>query len=280
MRLDDPEGVMAHANRFKGGVALVVLGGLSAEKWVDVCREVNPDVILGANGVNSMIDNLPYWMVSENVGFAERAHIKDPDDKHWADIVAMFHRNHHAGVRLINYKNWLWMGEHDEGCIKIQRWSYRKDNDRNNPIDGSFSFRDYGMGFLSGWRFHDPAAHSDQQVGTTGVQLLHMAGILGCSQVHTIGFDLCFKRDDRHHWYDYPVYRPDHFRRQANFVEYGGVKTQKVWVEGAEFLMSLMPYLNRDRLMWADHSDGLLTSMGAECTLWHTNERSKGLPNV
>lgn len=253
-RPDDPVEVMKHAGRYKGGIALAVLGGPSGKEWERLRQEIHPDVILGANGVNSVIRNLPYWMCPENMQYAHRHRADDP---YWQEIMDMFHRDTGAKVRMINFKNWRLM-ENTSNCIRIKRKGYPE-----GEWPESFSLRDYGEGFMSGWTWSQPDKHIPQQVGTTGAQMLHLAGILGCREVHTIGFELT----GTEHFYRYPQYHPDHFRRHANFVEYKGVSTQAVWLEGARFLQYMLPYFDRDGLQWFDHSGGLFKLMGMKCAV-------------
>lgn len=254
-RLDDPAGVMQHAGRYAKGTALVVLGGYSAERWEELYASIKPDVILGANGVNGLIQNLDYWMIVENMTRCARlANEGDPDAIRFME---MFHRDADAKCKLISHHSWRRL--HDtRNCIKIRRHEYL--------MDGSnFSFRDYGYGFLQGWVLRRVDAGALVNVGTVALQLIHMAGILGVSEVHTIGYDLMFRSEDRHHAYQYPKYSPDRFRTPAAFVEYKGAKTQWVWIETAQYLKQIEWIFDRDGLKWTDHSDGLLKLEGLNC---------------
>lgn len=253
-RPDDVQAVRQHEGRYEGGIALAVLGGPSAQNWKRLHAELQPDIVLGANGVNAAIAGLPYWMVTENMGYAHR-HRKM---SHWAQVMEMFYRDTGAQVKMINFKNWELMrnGGNLQGCIKVKRKGYPE-----GEWPESFSLRHYGEGFMSGWNFQDPSKHSNQQVGTTGAQLLHLAGILGCREVHTIGFELV----GNDHFYRYPEYGPDHFRKPENFVMFAGLATQAVWLEGARFLSTMRPYFERDHLIWRDHSHGLFEELNLWC---------------
>ena len=258
-RADNPKHVMQHANRYKGGKALIVLGGYSGAGWRDLVQELKPDVLLGGNGVNQMIDNLDYWMCAENMNFSNGAAARG--DPRAVAFMEMFYRNSGAKVKLISH--WSWNLLHDKkDCISIMR----NQGFGRGVVPENFSLREYGDGLLNGWIFkHEEAISMATRVGTVGAQLLHMAGILGCAEVHTIGLDLLQRDDNSHHWYPYPVYRIDRFRRAGMFVEYKGVQTQLIWIETAQFLKSMQPYFERDGLKWVDHSQGLLQIEGLEC---------------
>ena len=256
---DDPEGVMRHAGLYAGGKALIVLGGYSAKNWFQLHEEIKPDVILGANGVNAVIENLDYWLCSENMNFtAGKAAAGDPRA---IEFMEMFHREAGAKIKLISHWSWNLLKD------KTNCFSIRRDGPENKGGQtADFSFRKYGNGFASGWVFRDiTRMRLPQRVGNAGCQLLHMAGILGCAEVHTVGFDLMFKEKQRHHFYEYPKYTVDHFRLPGNFITRKGIQTQSVWLECAEFLKTMEPFLKRDGIMWKDHSDGLLKLEGLEC---------------
>lgn len=255
-RTDDPASVMQHANRFKDKRALIVLGGYSASNWAELYAELKPDVILGGNGVNFLIDGLDYWMCAENMN---RAHNRASIDEADAGRVKMFHHEAGAKVKMISHHSWNLLKD-NKNCVKIRRQGYEL-----NEIEEYFNFRDYGLGFLAGWLLKNKEAGAGVHVGTVGAQLLHLAGILGCAEVHTIGYDLMFKEEDRHHAYAYPLYQTDKFRTDSFRTEYKGSKTQWAWVESAQWLKAIEYLFRRDGLKWYDHSDGLLKVEGLEC---------------
>jgi len=102
-------------------------------------------------------------------------------------------------------------------------------------------------------------------VGTVGLQLIHHAGILGCTHVHTIGYDLLFQESEHHHWYEYPTYKTGRHRNQEMFTQYKGVSTLWSWVETAQYLKSIEPMFAKYGIFWKDHSKGLLQIEGLEC---------------
>lgn len=258
---DDPAGVMSHAGKYRGGKALIVLGGYSALNWIDAYNVIKPDVILGANGVNAVITGLDYWLCSENMNYTNA--LAQKGDSRARKFMTMFHRHAGAKTKLISHWSWGLLKDR-ENCISIRRMGYEYGH-----IPDTFSLREYGEGLMAGWVYRDSrAVRLAQRVGTVGSQLLHLAGILGCAEVHTIGFDMIFLEKDRHHWYGYPVYKVDYFRRPGAFIEYKGIQTQRVWVESARFLKSVEPYFERDGLKWIDHSKGLLSIEGLKCATW------------
>ena len=258
-RLDDPAGVMAHAAKYLGGIALIVLGGESGSRWREVMEEIKPDVILGGNGVNQAVSDLDYWMCAENMNYtSKRAAV---GDGRAIEFMKMFYHESGAKIKLVSHHSWNLLKD-TTNCISIRRMGYE-----TGKIPPDFSLRVYGDGFMSGDVFRDTTVlRLPQRVGNVGVHLLHMAGILGCEEVHTIGFDMILKNKNRHHFYKYPIYQPDHFRTPKIFVNYQGMDTQVIWIETAKFLKSMEPYFERAGMDWFDHSGGLLKIEGLKCS--------------
>lgn len=257
-RPDNPTEVMKHAGRYDGGKALIVLGGPSAADWEKLSAEIKPDVILGANGVNAIIENLDYWICSENMKYTNN--LAAQGDKRAIEFMDMFNRESGVKTKLVSHRSWNLLKD-KSNCISIRRVGYEKEK-----IPPDFSYRVYGEGFMSGWIFENfKIMRMRQRVGNAGCQLLHMAAILGCAEIHTIGFDLLFREKTNHHFYKYPIYKVDHFRNPANFINYRGVDTQVIWMECARFLATMEPYIERAGVRWMDHSDGLLKMMGLRC---------------
>lgn len=69
MRTDDPQGVMAHQDRFYGGTGLIVLGGPSGKTWEKLRDEIEPDVLLTVNGA-TRLPGADYWLLTENMNFS------------------------------------------------------------------------------------------------------------------------------------------------------------------------------------------------------------------
>jgi len=262
MREDDPAAVMAHKDRFFGGVALVVLGGPSGQGWRAVQEQVEPDVILTANG-NTELPGAEYWMLAENMHYQwGQARM---GMERGQEFMRMLQARNTAKYRLVSHRSWDLLTDR-ENCIRIRRKGYEL-----NEMPEDFSLRDYGEGFLNGWMFkHTQASNKNVNfhVGTVGLHLLHLAGILGCREVHTIGFDLMIKAG-KHHWYNWPVYQADRFTNDNMFVrrQYGDyfVNTRWAWVETAQYLKAIEHIFERDALVWKDHSDGLMKFEGLRC---------------
>lgn len=261
-RKDSPKAVEALEGIYQSGVALLVLGGISNLSWRELRDEIKPDVILGANGTCFMIDDLDYHLVVENMHLA--AGRASNGDKRYQRMMEILQAK--AKTRLVSFLSWDLLDD-QSNAISIKRMGELGD-DYDDQMS-RFSFRKYGDGFLSGPMFLHPGALTSPRikfrVGTVGTQLLHLAGILGVREIHTIGMDFCFKDSDRHHGYDYPKYQPDRFRTNKMFTDYKGLPTQWDWLQGARWLQSIEWLFERDGLTWIDHSDGLFKAIGLRC---------------
>jgi len=266
-RHDDPDGVTMFKDAYYGGTALIVLGGISAKNWKTLKDKVKPDVVLGANGVCFEIQDLDFHLVVENLHMA--AGKAEQGERRYQTMMKIISPENTAKVKMISFLNWNGVPIVDSRvkAIKIKRMG-----EFGDPYEEQlkrFSFRDYGDGFLAGPLFDHPGALTSNRiqfrVGTVATQLLHLAGILGAHQVHTVGMDFSFK-GDKHHSYDYPKYQPDRFRTGNMFTNYDDIPTMWDWVQGAEWLKSIEPLFERDGLQWIDHSDGLLKEMELRCT--------------
>lgn len=260
-RLDDPQGMKAFKGSYFGGKALLVLGGSSGAGWKALRDEINPDVILGANGTIFEIDDLDFHVVVENLHMAAGRAARG--DERYKKIMEILSPSHHARVRLVSYLSWDLVDDRAPNVVQIRRMGELGD-DYESQFE-RFSFRSYGDGLLAGPLFHMPGALTSDRikfrVGTVGTQVLHLAGLLGCAEVHTIGFDFC----SLDHWYNYPEYKPDKFRTEKMFTQFAGLQTQHDWLQGARWLQSIEPLFVRDRLQWIDHSHGLFEAMGLFC---------------
>ena len=238
-------------NSVQGGKALIILGGISSQKWMEVREDINPDILLGANGVNSMIPHLDVWMCIENMRRSSRLARKG--DPNAVQFMNMFQRTGPA-IRIVHRKSFALLHDKEKAIPATKAPSFDADK-----IPENFSFRDYGQGYIKGALMKNKETIGDLKlaVGTVGLQLIHHAGILGCSEIHTIGFDLCFKEKD-HHSYPYPAYAPNTYFKPENFIEYHGLKTMTFWLEGAQYLLDMKPQMLKDGIVWIDHSNGLL----------------------
>jgi hypothetical protein len=264
MRSDDFEGMIKFAGLYEGGVALAVLGGVSARNWKQLRNEIDPTVIIGANGTCLEIDNLDFHLVTENLHMANtRANL---GDARYQQIMKMLTHLHHARHRLVSYLSWDLIKD-TSNAVSVKRIGELGDD--WNAQMARFSFREYGDGLLAGPLFIYPGAMTSPRikfrVGTVATQLLHLAGILGVKQVYTIGMDFCFRKGAKHHWYEYVDYQPDRFRTHKMFTVYEGLATQQDWLQGARWLKSIEWLFERDGLQWIDHSNGLFKVLGLQC---------------
>ena len=260
MRPDDPGAVMAHTGRFDGGVALVVLGGPSGQDWMRLRDEIVPDVILTMNGM-TRLPGADYWLLAENMNFCHNRGAQG--DERLKAFMHVLDCDNTAEFKLVNHRNFNLLalyGIDEADCISIRRTGYSDLDD--------FSWREYGDGYLNGDISDDDDAWRPGvkvRKGTVGLQLLHQAGILGCREVHTIGWDLMFGSNNKHHWYEHPRYVAGRFRTEKMFIRHKGIETQVWWLETAAYLKGLEPVFERDNLLWRDHSDGLLRVEGLWC---------------
>lgn len=254
MRPDEPEKVEKFEGAIYGGKALIVLGGPSAAGWEKLRAEIKPDVLIGVNGVNNVVENLDFYLLTENMN--RTALLASRGDQRSLDFIKMLNVNN-AKVRMISHRS-INLVEDTSNVVSVRREGYE-------TVPGDFTFRKYGLGFISGPVMKREGAWTSPRVrirvGTVALQALHLAGILGCFEVHTIGYDLMF-REKRHHWFAYPKYQADRFRTEQMFVDYKGIKTQFFWIETGQFLKTLEPVFARDKIVWRDHSDGLLKIEG------------------
>jgi len=265
---DEPEKIKEHQNRFEGGKALVVLGGVSGKGWARLRDEIKPDVIISTSGATSI--PAEYWIEGENMNRA--FHYAMRGNQYYKRFMHVFEDENPAKWRLINFQNWVAKGQSVAEYYKLDQENTIKINRIGIDDTQNFDLREYGEGLLYGWKFRkrkELGCRTDWRVGTVGTHAVHLAGILGCAEVFTIGFDLCFKNgiDGKQHWYDHPEYKPDAFRTHKVFTTYDGLETQWDWIETAEFIASLEDEFREAGLKWIDHSEGLLKKMGIWCAV-------------
>lgn len=250
-----------HANKYRGGKALIVLGGPSGKDWKRLQDEIKPDVLIGVNGVNGEIPNLDYWLLMENM-------LKWNRDAQGGNARAkeLMKPVHRLGpkVRLVNKKTYKLLENH-EGALPLQRGGPQE---VEKIFSNGFSLRKYGTGLWKGalMKRPDVIGKLELPVGTVAIQALHTAGILGCSEVHTIGYDLYFPSAKAHHFYKHPVYESNYlWDAEKMFTQYKGFNTMFFWLDAALYLQQVEGIFERDGLKWVDHSRGLLQAVGLEC---------------
>ncbi len=251
-----------HANKYRGGKALIVLGGPSGKAWQSVRDELKPDVLIGVNGVNGVIPNLDYWLLMENMLRWNK--VARDGNKHAKELMEPVRRLG-PRVRLVNKKTYRLLKNWD-GALPLQRG---EPQEVEHLFSGGFSLRKYGTGMWKGALMQRPDIIGDLKlpVGTVGLQALHWAGILGVSEVHTIGYDLYFPSEQAHHFYKHPLYESNYLWQSDNmFTTYQGLKTMFFWLDAAMYLKQVEGIFERDGLKWIDHSAGLLSLVGLNST--------------
>ena len=257
-RPDDYNIMETISGKYAESKALIILGGSSAINWRDIKDRIHPDLLIGVNGVNGVIQDLDFWLCTENMNRSNKIATTQENDR-YTRLMEMYQRTG-AKVRMVNWKSYDLIND------KINLLRIKRDGVDDPAYPGDFSIRKYGNGLMSGNIYSDTNKVSvTLRTGTVGLQALHLAGLLGCAEVHTIGFDLCFK-DQEHHWYVYPSYAADEFWTENAFVNYKGLNTIHWWIETVRYLKRLEPLLQNEGLKWIDHSDGLLTAEGLRCT--------------
>lgn len=232
-----------------GKTALIILGGTSGADWKKIHKLVKPDILIGTNAVKLMVDRLDYWTCHENMN--RNIALSRRGDKEA--------RQHVLAWQLGGFKY---------GFINHKSYPYFRLKKNTYPtisriVHDGFDFRKYGHGFLRGPALKHTEAHKTiLPVGTAASRALHLAGILGCKSVHTIGLDLCFKSKQNHHWYQFPLYKPNYMRTKEMFIEKNGLQTQWIWVETAEFLVEMKnTFMKKAGLEWTDHSNGYIQTL-------------------
>lgn len=100
-------------------------------------------------------------------------------------------------------------------------------------------------------------------LGTGACQLPHLAGLIGCREAHSCGFDLCLRDDAAHHWYRDELYNDPNGRKPSwEVIEHDGLKTFEWWRQSAYYLAGLRWLWWQQGLHWHDHSCGLLQKCG------------------
>ena len=120
-RPDDPAGVMAHAGRYDGGCALVVLGGPSGQGWAGLRDAIRPDVILTANGATRLA-GADYWMLVENMNYCHNG--AQRGSERLAAFLGVLDPGNSAGVLLVSRRSWDLLdayGVDSDRCVRIRR---------------------------------------------------------------------------------------------------------------------------------------------------------------
>lgn len=189
-------------------------------------RDVRADFIIAVNGAVTQLPNARYFMCTE------------------CDVVGEYIHTETPTFRILH-----------------QRWAKRMAR-KDNVYATCKSDQETDVRRIKEGVWRGPMS-SAGGVGTSAVGALHLAGILGCSTVHSVGIDLCFKDDASHHWYEERRYFEDLLAGcNQTLVECAGLKTMPFWLESAKYLLYWREaYAEPGGLTWIDHSNGLMQAI-------------------
>lgn len=227
----------------QGGRALVICPGPSTQnliKYKDRLRE-KFDVIIGLNGAILEFEELmDYHLVMDRIS-------------NWnIDLMGWFKKDYRRDLpRILNYKA-IHVYPEDLNIYKCHRTLFG-----NNT-----KLREYN-GFFIG-----RANRQGLKVGTPAIHTIHLAGILGCSEVYMIGLELKFDNDRDHYFNKEMYYRKEVAKtkpRNSSLiveVEHNNKKilTMEYFLDSAEYLnQHTIPWCNKNGLRIFDFSGGLLS---------------------
>lgn len=225
---------------------LLVLGGPSGRGWRDLQKHLQPDLLIGVNGtIAAMPGVLDYWLCMESW---DRAH--EP----------VWFQDTRAGVRIVTWKRYNMLQD------KTNAYAARRGGPwfltvKTGPM---WNPRVYEGGLYHGDLMRRPELHVQEPVpiGTVCIQALHLACILGLSEIHTIGQDMCFKPGAEDHWYpEVPVSHDNIWWDERMFTKQFGLDTTYFWLDSAQLLLRAKARFLQCGMKWTDHSDGLLQAM-------------------
>lgn len=212
--------------KHEGQSALVVAGGPSGATW----RDYPADVVIAVNGAIQGCPEPDYWLGAEIDQRPE-----------W-----MFTQT--SAQRIVHMHTWKRVFDKDPAMIPV--W---KSTQEDHP-------RRFRKGL---WLGVPVKPFADPQLGTSTLMAMHLAGLMGCREVRTVGFDLCFKDGAEQHWYPERRYGVEHWEEwQCAFVEVEGLKTLRYWHDTAKYLKQVQKTWADQGFYWYDSSDGLLQALG------------------
>jgi len=242
-RYDDFAEIKKFKDTYKGGSALIVLGGPSVKDFDMFEARGKYDVIMCVNGgIKSFGKYSDFWMCVEAL-----------DDDYDMDLV----EGEVYGHKLVNFKIWHRFKDKTR-MLAVRRGTRIRKLELWEP-------REYTIGLILGRDMQNTQyVNYPQPVGTVGLQCLHWAGILGCTKIDTVGWDLCFKYG-LHHGYTYPpITTENRFWGKSMFITKYGLDTMWYWIETADVLIEVKKRLALFNIHWTDHSNGLLQAMGIQ----------------
>jgi hypothetical protein len=224
-----------------GQHALLVAGGPSGKRWKELAEKILPDFIICLNGaiVGIAADELgksllDYWLFMDY----------DPPVPDWVDKA--------AAVKNVCKVVSRPMATVFGGSITARTSTTEPDVRRS----------------LHGLRMWPAVAPGTRLTGTTSANALHLAGILGCSRVSSVGIDLCF--DSGQHWYHcreygvHPTMSGGEMEPRAFVVNGKRVVSCKWFIESGKRLIEYREQLTAANMDWRDYSGGLLQAMGMD----------------
>jgi hypothetical protein len=243
-RIDDYKAIQGLYGREKTRAnALIVMGGPSVQDWEKLTTDIHADLLVGVNGVVLELgEHLDYCLNMEAWDGRDGEPPGFNDDRPKTRIMNWKRRE-----QVTNPRNVIFARRGGPCFTQNKTWSIRS----------------YPNGLATG-----PAMRESRHlkhptpVGTIAMQALHLCGILGLREVHTIGLDLCF-RGDQHHWFNYPqIKHNNRYWHESMWTRAFGLDTLHWWVESAECLARMKSKMGAEGLTWIDHSNGLLQAMG------------------
>lgn len=226
--------------RWTGQTALLVAGGLSAANWRELKKRVKPDIVIGVNGaVQDAGSELDFWVTTETTSALRTEWIMDECPKH---------RIHNWKCQTAPIQRLDTEGKWVETDLRIPSndktyWLARVE------VHPGFLLRDYGLGLIMGPYGH----HLGSYITSVSLQAFHLACLLGCWQVHTVGLDFCVPAvEGDHHFY------PDQQIAAKRLIPWKGVQTLRVWLELVRWWKEkIRPMCAQEGIEWTEHSGGL-----------------------
>jgi len=219
--------------RWPGQTALVVGGGPSGKDWRTLKRKLKPDILIGVNGVvQEAGQELDFWVTMECGSVLHAPWVKD----------------RRAKRRIYNFKIKEAIGDTAPEAYYVARVEAHP----------GFLLKDYGLGLIMG---HFDHALKEWPTSTS-LQAFHLACVLGCRNVHTVGIELSVGPDQPHHWYrNQPIGHcvPGYEVPAASRLrEFHGVQTTEVWISLARWWRNkIRPMCDQEGIRWIEHSGGL-----------------------
>lgn len=195
------------------------------------------DIVIGTNFSFLLYDDIiDYHIISEKISKSNgRAYAKVLNDGNYSVTTP----------RYLNYKS---IDFYDKrfNRIPIKRKHYKN----FNPRVWSDSALHVG-----------PITSEGLSRGTIILQSIHFAGILGSDEIFLIGAEMCFKDQEKDHFYEGRPYRDavSGCKQYVDIVTSNGIKTLQFWVDSAKYISDLSKTILKDSGMRVyDFSRGII----------------------